>query len=143
MFERKFQAGWNDIDFNGHVRNTAYLDYSSTTRMLYFQENGFPMSEFRRLNFGPVVVRDEIEYASEIHFLEEFTVKIQVAGFSPNYRRCRVRNVFAKMDGTLSASVTSLVVWLDLNERRTIIPPIELISALKFLEPTDDFQSIL
>ena len=27
MFIKTFQAGWGDMDYNGHMRNTAYLDY--------------------------------------------------------------------------------------------------------------------
>ena len=26
MFARPFVAGWGDMDFNGHMRNTAFLD---------------------------------------------------------------------------------------------------------------------
>jgi acyl-CoA thioester hydrolase len=33
-----------DMDFNRHMRNTAYLDKSADVRMLFFAEHGFPMS---------------------------------------------------------------------------------------------------
>ena len=36
MFEHRFVAGWGDMDFNGHMRNTAYLDRGSDSRMLFF-----------------------------------------------------------------------------------------------------------
>jgi hypothetical protein len=58
MFERKLTAGWGDMDFNSHMRNTAYLDKSADVRMMYFSENGFPMAEFHRLRMGPVILRD-------------------------------------------------------------------------------------
>lgn len=46
MFEKIFQAGWGDMDFNSHMRNTAYLDKSVDLRFMYSTENGMPMSEF-------------------------------------------------------------------------------------------------
>lgn len=142
MFSQTFQAGWGDMDSNAHLRNTAYLDYSATTRMIYFQANGFPMSEFKKLSFGPVVLKDEIEYFKEIHLLEKFTVKLLIAGFSEDTRFCRIRNIFIKDNEKVSASVTSLVGWLDLKARKLILPPANLIEILKDLEMTDDFKVI-
>jgi acyl-CoA thioester hydrolase len=58
MFERMLVAGWGDMDYNAHMRNTAYLDKSADVRMMYFAERGFPMAEFARLQLGPVVMKD-------------------------------------------------------------------------------------
>lgn len=44
MYERTLMAGWGDMDFNSHMRNTAYLDKSADLRMMYFADRGFPMS---------------------------------------------------------------------------------------------------
>lgn len=67
MFEKCMVAGWGDMDFNSHMRNTAYLDRAADIRMMFFAEHGFPMSEFMRLRLGPVVRKDEIKYYSEIN----------------------------------------------------------------------------
>ena len=40
MYEKTLIAGWGDMDFNSHMRNTAYLDKSADVRMMYFAENG-------------------------------------------------------------------------------------------------------
>ncbi len=66
MFERRVIAGWGDMDFNSHMRNTAYLDKSADVRMMYFSENGFSMQEFMRLRLGPVIMRDELDYYREV-----------------------------------------------------------------------------
>lgn len=71
MFERRVIAGWGDMDFNSHMRNTAYLDKSADVRMTYFSENGFSMQEFMRLRLGPVIMRDELDYPREVSWLEE------------------------------------------------------------------------
>jgi acyl-CoA thioester hydrolase len=62
MFERRLVAGWGDMDFNSHMRNTAFLDKAADVRMMFFAESGFPMDEFIRLRLGPVITKDELEY---------------------------------------------------------------------------------
>ncbi len=37
-FARKFVAGWGDLDFSAHMRNTAFLDRSADVRMMFFAE---------------------------------------------------------------------------------------------------------
>ena len=54
------------MDFNAHMRNTAYLDLSADVRMMYFAEHGFSMREFETLKIGPVILKDEIEYFREL-----------------------------------------------------------------------------
>ena len=69
MYQKTLYAGWGDMDFNSHMRNTAFLDKSADVRMLYFSENGFPMAEFVRAGVGPVIMKDEIEYHREVGLL--------------------------------------------------------------------------
>jgi acyl-CoA thioester hydrolase len=94
MFERVFRAGWGDMDFNSHMRNTAYLDKSADLRMMYFAENGFPMAEFLRLRMGPVILRDELDYYREIGLLDEIRVTLELAELSADGSRaswCKTR----------------------------------------------------
>ena len=50
------------MDFNGHMRNSAYLDLCSDTRLRFFEENGFSAGRFAELGFGPAIMSDEIRY---------------------------------------------------------------------------------
>jgi len=77
-------AGWGDMDFNAHMKNTAFLDKSADVRMMFFSENGFPMAEFSRLKLGPVIMKDEVEYQKEVGLLQEITVTMAIAGLSPD-----------------------------------------------------------
>jgi len=92
MFERTLVAGWGDMDFNAHMRNTAYLDKSADIRMMYFASCGFPMAEFVRLKLGPVVMKDEVEYFREFNLLDEVRVTMSLAGLSEDGSRMRIRN---------------------------------------------------
>lgn len=141
-FARRFTAGWGDMDFNSHMRNTAYLDLSATTRMMYFQEHGFSMREFERLRFGPVIARDELAYFKEIRLLEEFTVTVALAGLSEDGMRFRFRNTFLREDGNAAAVVTSTGGWLSLELRRLAPPPEALNEVMRALERTGDFEEL-
>lgn len=142
MYQKTLQAGWRDMDANGHMGNTAYLDKAADVRMMFFSEHGFPASEFARLRIGPVIQKEELEYFREVNLLEEITVTYAGAGLSEDGSRFIVRNEFFRADGKLIARVTSTGGWLDLTARKLIIPPIELLNAMKELTSTSDFQQL-
>lgn len=141
-FQRTFTARWADMDFNAHMRNTAYLDYAGDVRMHYFDSHGFSMREFEKRRIGPVIAKDELAYFKEMRLLEAFTVDLQLAGLSDDGMRFRLRNTFYKEDGTKVAVVTSSGVWFDLQERRPTQPPEDLQALQRELVRTDDFDVI-
>jgi len=141
MVEKSMMAGWGDMDFNGHMRNTAYLDKSADVRMQFFAENGFAMQEFSRRKLGPVILRDELEYRREVGLLEMIRVTLQLSGLSEDGSRWSMCNEFYRSDGALSARVVSFGGWLDLATRRLTAPPEDLLSALKQLPRSPGFQN--
>jgi len=142
VFERRVMAGWGDMDFNSHMRNTAFLDKAADVRMMFFSENGFPMDEFLRRKFGPVIRRDEVEYFKEVHLLEELRVSLSMAGLAEDGSRFLLRNEFRRVDGNLTATVTSAGGWLDQTLRKLVAPPETLLAALRVLPRTEDFQPL-
>ncbi len=140
MYEKTLFAGWGDMDFNAHMRNTAFLDKSGDVRMMFFSDRGFPAAEFARLGIGPVVMKDEIEYSRELGLLEEFRVTLATAGLADDGSRFLFRNEFLRLDGTLCARVTSAGGWLDLGRRKLTVPPAALLEALRSLPRTDGFE---
>lgn len=142
MFVKLIRAGWGDMDFNAHMRNTAYLDKSADVRLMFFAESGFPADELMRLRIGPVVMKDEVEYFREVNLLDELDVSLTLAGLAPDGSRFRLRNAFTRLDSTLAARVTSTGGWLDLNGRRLVVPPDGLLNALRGLTRTEDFENL-
>jgi acyl-CoA thioester hydrolase len=140
MFEKRLVAGWGDMDFNSHMRNTAFLDKSADVRMMFFAENGFPMDEFIRRKIGPVIMKDEIEYFKEVRLLEELRITLVVAGLAGDGSRFLIRNEFLRSNENVAAKVTSAGGWLDLERRRLVPPPEALLAALYSLPRTDDFR---
>lgn len=139
MYAKTLYAGWADMDFNAHMKNTAYLDKAADVRQMFLIEHGFPVAEFRRLGIGPVVRRDEVEYFREIHLQETITVTYALAGQAEDGSRFLLRHEIFRQDGELSARVTSAGGWLALAERRLVAPPPPLLEAMNRLGRTDDF----
>lgn len=142
MYSKTFVASWADMDFNSHMKNTAFLDRAADVRMMFFSENGFPMREFMRLRVGPVIMRDEVEYAREIGLLETFSVDLALAGLAPDGSRFLMRNVTRNLEGKVCGKVTSAGGWLSLEARRLVAPPAELMNALRSLGRTEDFAEL-
>jgi acyl-CoA thioester hydrolase len=124
------------------MKNTAFLDKSADVRMMFFADNGFPMSEFSRLNLGPVVMKDEIEYYREIGLLHEVRVVLAMAGLSDDGSRFQMRNEIYRPDGKLAAKITCTGGWMDLRERRLTTPPGTLLGVLQSLPRTADFRPL-
>jgi acyl-CoA thioester hydrolase len=127
------------MDFNSHMKNTAFLDKSADVRMMFFAEHGFPIAEFSRLKIGPAIMKDEVEYRREVGLLQEIRVTLAMAGHSEDGSRFLLRNEILRTDGTLCARVTSAGGWLDLTARKLVVPPKGLHEAMKLLPQTSDF----
>ena len=142
MFSKTLYAGWADMDFNAHMKNTAFLDKAADVRMMFFGENGFPAEEFARRRFGPVVMKDEIEYYREVALMQPIVVTLAIAGLSPDGSRFLLRNEVSREDGKRCARITSAGGWLDLTARKLMAPPAELLAALRTLTQADDFREL-
>jgi acyl-CoA thioester hydrolase len=140
VFEKHFEVGWRDIDANGHVANSAYLDYAVDTRVAFFDSCGFPPENFIREGFGPVIKSDHVEYFREVFMLESLTVTIENGGFAEDGSRFRVVNRIFKADGVLAARVASVGGWLSLKERKLVQPPDIIRNAWTTLVKTEDFE---
>ena len=127
------------MDFNSHMKNTAYLDKTADVRQMFLIENGFPVEEFTRLRIGPVVMKDEIEYFREIGLQQKIDVTYALAGHALDGSRFLLRHEIFRPDGELSARVLSAGGWLNLDKRKIVAPPPALFAAMDSLERTDDF----
>jgi acyl-CoA thioester hydrolase len=139
-FTQQYRAQLRDMDFNQHMANSAFLDYASNTRILFFDSVGFTAKTFSELRIGPVVLDDRLAYRREIRLLEAFTVDFQTVALSPDGRRFKVRNRFSSESQGLCATVESVGLWFDLAERRPVVPPAALQQAFVTLERAERFE---
>jgi acyl-CoA thioesterase FadM len=102
---------------------------------------GCGLDVLRRLRIGPVVLEDRLVYRKELVLLETFEVGLAVAALTRDARRMKLRNAFRRdRDGAHVATVESVVIWLDLEARRPVVPPRELAAPWLTLARTPDFE---
>lgn len=142
MYSKKMLASWADMDFNSHMKGTAYLDKACDVRLMFMAENGFPVSELVRLNFGPVAMKDELEYFKEVGLLQEISVTLTLAGSSVDGSRWLLRHEILRPEGKLCARVTSSGGWLDLVARKLVAPPEALCAVWSSLSKTSDYKEL-
>ena len=141
-FTASIHVRWPDTDQNGHMRTVAYLEAAEDSRMQYFARQGVTMDTFLAQRVGPVVFSDHIAYRAEMHLLERATVRLELAGLSPDGARFTMRNTIVREDGKTAATIDSQIGWLDLDARRLRVPPDELRTRLESLARTEDFVEL-
>lgn len=141
-FQCQLRVGWAQVDFNQHMSNTAYLDLAVDSRLMYFESKGVPLSELVERRIGPVVLRDELEYSSELRLLDLVTVTLELEGLSADGGQMQLRNEFFRADGKRAARLSSHGLWMNLETRRPVIPPQPLLAALRSLTRTADYREL-
>ncbi|MFD1150316.1 acyl-CoA thioesterase [Saccharothrix hoggarensis] len=133
---------WADVDQNGHMRTTAYLDAAEDNRMQFFASVGFPDTEFAARRLGPISHGDDIRYRAELRLLDTAVVELRLDGLSPDGARFRLHNRIVKPDGRTAATVVTTAGWLDREARRLVTPPADLLAALTTLDRTKDYTEL-
>jgi len=139
---QKFLAGWADMDWNSHMANTAYLNKVVDARVLMLAQKGFPLEEFVRLRLGVVIMKDELEYRREVKWMDEIGITFAVAGLAPDGSRFKVVNEILNAAGALCARVISTGGFMDLDARKLVAPPPNVLSAYQSLPRTEDFVEL-
>ncbi|GAA3923152.1 thioesterase family protein [Litoribacillus peritrichatus] len=134
IFEMQFKPRWSDLDPNQHLRHTAYNDHATQVRFTFLDEHGFSQEQFRQLNIGPVIFREETTFRKEIGMSEGFTVDFEVISLSKTGKKWCFAHNFWLASGTLAATVKVEGSWINLDTRRFTSPPEELLSLFQKIQ---------
>ncbi|MFI6488874.1 acyl-CoA thioesterase [Streptomyces sp. NPDC050564] len=74
VFKKCFEVRWDDVDLNGHLRNTRYLEYAATARLGFLIEWGWSPRAVHKAGFAAVTLGDEVRYVREVFPAEVVTV---------------------------------------------------------------------
>jgi acyl-CoA thioester hydrolase len=141
-FEMTFRTRWGDLDSNGHMANSSYLDACVDVRFAFFAQQGFPLARFAELAVGPVIFKDEIEYFREFRLLDPMRITLALAGASEDGSHFRLVNEYYREDGRLAARLVTTGSWMDLRARKLTRPPAELSAALRAIPRTAEFETL-
>jgi acyl-CoA thioester hydrolase len=122
-YTKTFTVRWADCDANGHMRNTAYSEYAIDVRIAFLAERGFGFAEFAASGFGPVLLREEIDYLRELKMNETVEVDFEQLGLSADGARFRLQHAFTKANGKPAARIVLEGGWMDMRTRRLAPPP--------------------
>ncbi|MFF8592472.1 acyl-CoA thioesterase [Streptomyces sp. NPDC015220] len=131
IFTKSFEVRWDDTDFNGHLRNTRYLEYAGTARMHHLMSAGWDVRMLRKTGFAPIVLSEQIDYRREVYLAERVEVSCEMVGLSADGSRWRMRHVISREDGAEAAVAHCLSAWLDVETRRIAPPPAGLREAME------------
>ncbi|WEP00801.2 thioesterase family protein (plasmid) [Streptomyces sp. FXJ1.172] len=140
MFEeltRSFEVRWDDVDLNGHLRNTRYLEYAATARLAFLTDSGWSPRDLLKAGVADVSLGEEVRYRREVFPLEVVTVASRIVGLSTDGARWRFEHTFSREDGEEVAVVRTLGAWIDLGVRRIAAPPAGLRTAMEAARAAD------
>ena len=78
-----YEIRWSDLDANGHVNYSAYIDAAGDLRYRFFIEHGFPPGRFAQLGLGPVYTALQARFLREVLMGETITITYSLSGLSP------------------------------------------------------------
>ncbi len=141
-YEVSFTTKWADFDPNRHMRHTAYNDYAAEVRVRFFAEHGFSISEFAKLNIGPILFKEETSFVKEISLGEDIRVDMHLEAASKNLERWRFVHHIYNKNGELAAEVKVYGAWIDLQKRKLTTAPQVFIDIFKDLSKTVNYTEI-
>ncbi|PWI15273.1 thioesterase [Streptomyces sp. Act143] len=136
-FTKSFEVRWDDVDANGHLRNTRYLEYAATARLGFLMEAGWTPRAIHQAGVAPVTLSDEVRYLREVFPAEAVTVDTRVIGLSQDVSRWRFEHILTRESGEKAAEVRTLGAWIDLATRKIAAPPAELQALFETVRTAD------
>ncbi|MEH6534815.1 MAG: thioesterase family protein [Psychroserpens sp.] len=140
MYKKDFEIRWSDVDANGHLANSAYVNFMSHTRVGFLNEHGFSMKKLIEHGIGPVVFSEQIYYFKESFLGQTLTVTLAVSGLSEDGMLFKFEHNFYNQNGQHLATCDILGAWIDLKERRLIALPEQLQALIKKFPKAENFK---
>ncbi len=81
-YKGTYEIRWSDLDANGHVNYSAYIDAAGDLRYRFFTEHGYPAQRFLEMGMGPVYTDIRARFLREVRIGETVTITYELAGLS-------------------------------------------------------------
>jgi acyl-CoA thioester hydrolase len=142
-FTRTIQVRWSDMDANRHLRHSAYYDYGAAMRMMVLSDAGLTLKKLEELEIGPILFREEAIFKREIRMDDVITLDVVLVRATADYSRWSLRHNFTKADGTLAAVINIDGAWMNLIQRKLIVPDELTRSIFESFPKPADFEFIV
>jgi acyl-CoA thioester hydrolase len=142
-YAKTYTVRWADMDPNGHMRHSAYTDYAAQLRIEYLAEHGFTLRRFAELAIGPILFREDTRFLKEVGISEAIKVTAEGLGLSADGSRWTILHTIYKADGRPAATITVEGAWLDLRQRKLMVPPAEMTEAMRQMPRHESYADIV
>lgn len=137
IFRKYFEVRWDDVDLNGHLRSTRYLEYATTARLGFLMDAGWDVHALQKKGVAAVLLGEDVRYLHEVFLAEQVAVSCQVVGLSADGARWRMGHSVSREGGEEVAVVRSLGAWIDIRTRKVTPPPPEPRAAVEAARSDD------
>ena len=117
MYTKDFEIRWSDVDANGHMANSAYINFMSHTRIVFLMELGFNQRTMAENNIGPVVFHEHVHYFKEVFIGRPVKVSLELMGLSEDGMFFEFHHNFYDSKGKNFAHCKIMGAWIDLRTR--------------------------
>ena len=139
-YVKTYEISWSDLDANGHVNYSTYIDTAGDLRFRFFIEHGYPMEKFNELGIGPVYTTIQAEFFREVRMGETVVFTYALSGLSPSGLRWKVHHDVLKTNRKKAVSLDIEGTILNLTSRKPALPPHELLQTFNLIPRTTDFE---
>lgn len=138
-FKQTFQVIWADLDPNAHMRHTAYNDYAAQVRVGLFDFLQMPLNELVASGYGPVLFHEDTTFRREVFMNEQITVDCAALAFRQDLKVWKFRQQVWKQNEELACIIIATGAFMDLRQRKVVVPPEKIIAMLERIPKTEDF----
>ncbi|MBI5858512.1 MAG: acyl-CoA thioesterase [Sphingobacteriales bacterium] len=139
-FVLPIQIRWADIDSNFHLRHSVYYDWAAMCRLEFLKERGLTPAMMQKLQFGPVIFREECIFKKEIKYEEQVSINLKLVKGRRDYSRWSITHEIIKNGDTVCAVLTIDGAWINVTERKLFIPPAEVSEIFRQMPFDENFQ---
>ncbi|MEZ4801751.1 MAG: thioesterase family protein [Gelidibacter sp.] len=140
MYLKNFEIRWSDVDANRHLANSAYVNFMSHTRVAFFEEHNFSLSNLAKFDISPVIFYEHIYYFKEAFLGTPIRVSLEIKGFSEDGMFFQIEHNFYNHKGENLANCELLGAWINLKSRSLSAIPEHLIAELEKFPKSKDFK---
>ena len=140
MYIKNFEIRWSDVDANRHLANSAYINFMSHTRVSFFEDHDFSLSNLVKYDLSPVIFYEHVYYFKEAFLGMPIRVSLEVSGLSEDGMFFKMEHNFYNAKGENLATCELLGAWINLKTRKLSGLPKDLISEMDTFPKSSDFK---
>lgn len=139
-FIKDIQVRWSDLDPNFHLRHSVYYDWGAFCRIEFLIEHNLTSEMMAKMNFGPILFREESIFRKEIRLNDKVTINLELMRSKKDFSRWSIQHSIFKNENILAAIITVDGAWMDTLKRKLFTPPVEVANVFNQMPRSENFQ---